>query len=147
MCSGYCALERCAENVSALNQAYVHTAAAGLYGGVHNIEGTAILIDLHTQQAQEGSAQTRIDLKAKGDFTHHCTGAWKHKPGSFTSNYRYGPQQLSNTVFWDVALCSQADRYQSFGEKFMPPCSGQMTQQVLPKCSYLFTNIHSIASR
>jgi len=65
-----------AENESLLNQANVYTMAVGLHGGVHSIEGTAILIDLHTQQAQESSAQIRIDLKAKGELTHHCTGAW-----------------------------------------------------------------------
>ena len=72
------------------------------WGGVHNIEGTAILIDLQTQQAQESSAQIRIDLKAKGEFTHHCTGAWKHEPASATSDYGFRTQQMNTAVFWGV---------------------------------------------
>jgi hypothetical protein len=82
-----------------LSEVNIYTmAVAGLYGGVHNIESTAILIDLHTQQAQESSAQIRIDLRATGEFTHHCTGAWKHEPASVTSGYGFRTQQLSTIV-------------------------------------------------
>lgn len=114
-----------AETLWFLNETYVHTTPVGLYGGVHSIERTAILIDLHTQQAQESFAQIRIDLKAKGEFTHHCTRAWKHEPASVTSNYGFKPKELSITVFKDVTSCSIVERYPTIGENCCLPVQGR----------------------